>query len=158
MRLARQTKNGWRYQLNEEEAICLRSLLDQFPITPNATVKMSRTDGSPQAATREKLLNESLAEHRKELQKQADSLMAADNLKPQDEGWLLCLNSEKREILLQILNDIRIGSWRALGELEDLESETPYSTERERMLYNLMHAAGFFEHELLNLEAAAKPT
>jgi hypothetical protein len=154
MKLIKQTKDGWRYQLNQPEANCLRSLLNQFPITANATVKISRTESNPQTIDREKLLNESLADHREQLKKIARSLMGADKFKVRDKDWLLCINSEEREILLQILNDIRVGSWRALGEPENLAIQTPNPTEQEQVFYNIMNLAGYFEYKLLNLEEA----
>ena len=67
MKLVKQSMAGWQYQLNQPEANCLRSLLFQFPITANVPAKISRTDRDPQTVDREKLLNESLADHRKEL-------------------------------------------------------------------------------------------
>ena len=39
MKLVKQTKDGWQYQLNQPEANCLRSLLFQFPITANVPGK-----------------------------------------------------------------------------------------------------------------------
>jgi hypothetical protein len=154
MKLVKQTKDGWQYQLDPPEADCLRSLLLQFPITANVPAKISRTDSDPQTMDREKLLNESLADHRKELKKIARSMMGTGKFKVRDKGWQLCVNSEEREILLQILNDIRVGSWRALGEPENLETPTPNPTEPEQVLNNIMNLAGYFEYKLLDLEEA----
>ena len=107
-------------RLNQGEGDCLQSLLRQFPITANIHAKISKTDTDPKSVEREKLLNESLVEHRKELKKQATNLLAPGKFKRGEKGCLLTLNPEEREILLQILNDIRIGSWHMLGEPEDL--------------------------------------
>ena len=82
----------------------------------------------------------------------AGQLMGADKFKVWDEGWRLCINSEERETLLQILNDIRVGCWHALGEPEDLETHTPNPTKKEQVFYNTMNLAGYFEHNLLKLE------
>jgi hypothetical protein len=154
MKLVKQTPDGWLYQLNQPEANCLRNLLSQFPITANAPAKISRTDSDPQTVEREKLLDESLADHRKELKQIARGLIGADKFKAWDKGWRLCINSEEREILLQILNDIRVGSWRALGEPENLETQAPNPTKTEQVSYNILNLAGYFEHQLLNLEEA----
>ena len=123
MKLVRQTRDGWKYHLNQREGDCLRSLLNQFPITAQIPAQISRTDADPKSIEREKLLNESLAEHRTELKQQAANLLAPGKFKPGEKSFLLALNPEEREILLQILNDIRIGCWRVLGEPEDLEPE-----------------------------------
>ena len=154
MKLVKQAGDGWQYQLNKAEANCLQNLLSRFPITANAAVKISRTDGDPRAAEREKLLNESLAGHRETLKKRARSLAGADKFRARGNGWLLSINSGERESLFQILNDIRVGSWRALGEPEDLETQSPNPTEQEEAFYNIMNLAGYFEHNLLKLEEA----
>ena len=154
MKPVRKNKDGWQYHLNQGEGDCLRSLLSQFPITANAPAKMSRTDSDPQTVDREKLLNESLAEHRKELKKQAANLLAPGKFKRGEKGYVLALNLEEREILLQILNDIRIGSWHVLGEPEELEPETPPQTEKELVFYSLMNLAGYFEAALLHAAGA----
>jgi hypothetical protein len=154
MKLVRHTGDGWQYELNPTEADCLRSLLDRFPITTYATVKISRTTGDPQTVDREKLLNESLADHREKLRKKAGSLIAAHKFKVLGGNRLWCLNSEEREILFQILNGLRVGSWRALGEPENLEPQTPNPTEKDRVFYQIMNLAGYFEYSLLQHEEA----
>ena len=66
MKLIKQSGDGWHFALHQYELIC-SSLLQKFPFTENAPVKISKTDRNPESVEREKLLNESLAEHRKEL-------------------------------------------------------------------------------------------
>jgi len=149
MKPVRQNKAGRAYLLNQQEADGLRSLLHQFPITATIPARISKTDADPEAVEREKLLNESLGEHRKELKQQATKLLAAKKFKKVAKGYWLTLNPEEHEILLQILNDIRVGSWYMLGEPEDLEPETPPPSERESVFYNLMNLAGYYEAELL---------
>jgi hypothetical protein len=150
MRLARQTKQWLKYELNQQEGDCLRSLLRQFPVTGNVHAKISKTDADPKSIEREKLLDESLIEHRKELKKQATNLIGAGKLKHGDKGYLLTLNPDDREILLQILNDIRIGCWHVLGDPDELEPETPPQNENEMVFYNLMNLAGYFEVAFLH--------
>ena len=150
MKPVRKNKDGWQYHLNQGEGDCLRSLLQQFPISANAHAKISKTDADPKTVEREKLLNESLAEHRKELKKQATNLLDPGKFKRGEKGYVLALNLEEREILLQILNDIRIGSWHVLGEPEELEPETPPQTEKELVFYTLMNLAGYFEAAFLH--------
>jgi hypothetical protein len=149
MKLVKQSKGSWQYHLNQNEADILRGLVKKFPFTEMIRVKISGTDKTPEAAEREHLLNESLAEHRKELKKIAGNLLTADKFKPAEKGCLLTLNSESREILLQILNDIRVGCWRAVGEPEVLESQAPNCSMQELAYRNLMDLAGYFEQGLL---------
>jgi hypothetical protein len=147
MKLIRQTKAGSKYELSRREGDCLKSLLRQFPVTAPAHARISRTDTEPASREREKLLNESLAEHRAELKKLAANLLA--KMKTVEKGYSLTLDPGDQETLLQILNDIRVGCWHMLGEPEELEPETTPETEREQVFYDVMNLAGYFEAALL---------
>jgi leucyl/phenylalanyl-tRNA---protein transferase len=150
MRLVKQSKGSWQYQLNQHEAVILPGLVKKFPFTGLHHGKISRTDKAPEAIAREKLLNESLAEHRNELKRLAMDLLGPDKLKPQANGHVLTLDAGSREILLQILNDIRVGCWRALGEPEDLDSPAPQTSGIDLACRNLMNLAGYFENSFLD--------
>lgn len=139
----------WEYILNHAEADLLRDLLTRFPQADDFPAQISRTDKDPKAAGRERLLNESLAEHRRELQRQAMKLLADDRLRRRDKSHLLKLSGEDREILLQILNDIRVGCWRALGQPETLDFQPSGLSARELAQHSLMNLAGYFEHHLI---------
>jgi hypothetical protein len=123
MKLVRHSARSRQYILNKDEGFLLKNLLKQFPFTGDSAVKISRTDVQPKMIEREKLLNESLAE-----------------------------KGEECEILLQILNDIRVGCWRALGEPEILESLKSGHSEQELANHSLMNLAGYFEHHLTDVK------
>ena len=150
MRLASQSGEAWQYQLNQQEADILTDLVKKFPFTEPGPAQLSKTDENPQAMEREKLLAESLVQHRQELKALAAKLLGADKWKESATGRVLTLNSEAREILLQILNDIRVGSWRALGEPEPLEQ--PITSQPQLAYRQLMDLAGYFEMNLLEVE------
>jgi hypothetical protein len=149
MKLVKQAKGSWQYQLNQNEADILLGLLQKFPFTELDPAKISKTDKAPEAIERGKLLNESLAEHRNELKKLAVDLAGPDKWKKSEKGHLLTLDSGAREILLQILNDIRIGCWRALGEPESLETLPGDASMKDLAYRNLMDLAGYFEMNLI---------
>lgn len=153
MKFLKHSRGRWEYQMNRQEAMCLRALIKQFPLTPAALVKISRTESGGKVTGREQLLNESLAEHRSELKRKARKFLAARRLKSGEQGWRLRVDPEEREMLLQLLNDIRIESWRALGAPENLESRSNRPTETGLNFHTLMQLAGFFEFELLDLDA-----
>jgi hypothetical protein len=153
MKLVKQRGEIWQYELNAVEADLLKQLLKNFPFTGNIPVNISKTDADPKSIEREKLLNESLAEHRKELKRQAKTLITAEKLKASKEDHSLTLSAEEREILLQILNDIRVGCWRALGEPETMELHKPRDSKPALAHQQLMDLAGYFEHHLVGLTA-----
>jgi len=150
MRLARQAGESWQYLMSSHEAHMLAAMLKDFPLTVLGPAQFSKTEDHPLAAEREKLLVESLAEHRNELKGLAVNLLAKAKWKTMENGQLLSLTTEAREVLLQILNDIRIGCWEALGQPESLEE--PVTNNRELAYQTLMNWAGYFEMNLLESE------
>jgi hypothetical protein len=151
MKLVKRKGETWQYELNQVELDLLKQLLKNFPFTGNVPVKISKADADPKSIEWEKLLNESLAEHRKELKKQASNLIAVGKFHSSEKGHLLTLNAEEREILLQILNDIRVGCWHVLGEPESLELHKPECSAQDIARHRLMDLAGYFEHHLIGL-------
>ena len=152
MKLIRTTSAAALYYLNPTELRLLDGVLKKFPFTDSAAGQISRTGNDPQTAERGRLLHEALAEHRRELTRSARTLLAPEKLKPLNKGHLLTLTLEEREILLQILNDVRVGCWRSLGQPETLEPPTPTLTDQEFAWYNLMHVAGYFEDCLIHAQ------
>jgi len=149
MKLMKQTPDGWEYRLNQKETDSLCFLVSQFPVVPPSRARISRTDSDPKSDEREKLLNESLAEHRRDLKKKARHLVDPDKFKLLKKNRVFRVGTEDREILLQILNDIRVESWRILGEPENLEIDPLQLSHESLRHYHYMHLAGYFEHHLI---------
>ena len=148
MRLLKHSGTRWQYRLNSKEGLLLRMLLREFPLTPATAVKITRTGGDARSAERERLLNETLRQHRKDLKRRASRLLTT-KLKAAEDGWRLSLNLDEREILLQLLNDVRVESWHALGEPECLDALAPQASEADQKHHQLMHVAGYFEWKLV---------
>ena len=90
-----------------------------------------------------------MAEHRKELKRQAVNLLTGNKLKKSERRHLLKLTAEDREIMLQILNDIRVGCWHSLGQPERLELQKLDGSPQKLRCHSLMSLAGYFEHHLI---------
>jgi hypothetical protein len=149
MKLIKQSEGKWQFALHQNEFDLLCHLMKKFPHTGRAPAKLSKTDRDPKSVEREELLNESLVEHREGLKRWAVKLIAGDKLKISKQLHMLALTAEDREILLQILNDIRVGCWRALGGPESLELQ-PFDCSAQELRYrNLMNLAGYFENYLI---------
>jgi hypothetical protein len=149
MKLAKQSGRSLQYALSQNELDLLCHLLKKFPYTEVVPTTISKTDADPKSFEREKLLNESMAEHRKELQRQAVNLITGNKLKKSKRRHLLTLTAEDREIMLQILNDIRVGCWHSLGKPESLELHKPDCSPQELRFHSLMNLAGYFQHHLI---------
>jgi hypothetical protein len=149
MRLVKRSKGNWQYALKQNEFDLLCHLMKNFPYTESVPSKISKTDKAPKSVEREILLNESMAEHRKELKRQAVGLLIGDKLKKSEKRHLLTLTAEGREIMLQILNDIRVGCWHSLSEPENMELDETDCLPQKRRCHGLMNLAGYFEHHLI---------
>lgn len=152
MKLVKRTQRGFQYELNGEDAEALRFLVRQFPITAFSPAKVSKSDAGPKAVEREKLINESLREHRMELKRKARGLVLREKFKTSEGKQFYRLSLRARETMLQILNDIRVESWRILGEPEDPEAVVFRVAGNKFKYYHLMRLAGYFEYHFLNLE------
>lgn len=157
MKLLKHSRTGWRYGLEQREGILLRMLVEEFPLTVATAARITRTGDDPESVERERLLNEALAKHRQELKRKAGKLLA-DRLKAGNGGWRLSLNVVDREVLLQLLNDIRVESWHALDEPENLEAHPPKASKAALRHHQLMQLAGYFEWKILDSSGLGEET
>ena len=156
MKLVKQTKKRFQYQVSREDAGALRFLAKQFPITAFSAATISKTDAGSKAVEREKLLNESLRAHREDLKRKARDLVLPEKFKSADGEQFYHISLEGRESMLQILNDIRVESWRILGEPEDPETNIFRLAKDKFKYYHFMRLAGYFEYHFLNLQEEEK--
>lgn len=127
MKLVRATEDQLTFQLGKREKELFLTMLGFYPTAPRSC-QLTRSTGVPDAKESQKLLEQSLAEQREQNQKQLAALLTdAKRLAPNEHGWRLSLARGDLEWLLQVLNDIRIGHWVALGspaEPERIINET----------------------------------
>lgn len=151
MKLVKQNSREFQYELQEQDAECLCFLVKQFPIADFSPAAISRTDAGPKSAEREKLIHGAMRAHRDELKRQARALVRPERFKTSQDKEVYCISPRARECMLQILNDIRVESWRILGEPEDPDAQVPVAGDKFKY-YHFMRLAGYFEYHFLNLE------
>ena len=119
MILIRQHKDAFVFQLAARERLLLLELLKGYPQTPPGQRLVSKNKQLPDQATSQRLLEEALAEQRAENRLQLSALVNdSKRWKEEQKHWTLKLSSSDLEWLLQVLNDIRVGSWVQLGSPE----------------------------------------
>jgi hypothetical protein len=107
-------------ELGKREKTLLAQVLNLYPRVPSAHLQPGKPGAGPGLEATQRLLNEALAEQRAENRKQLDALLSDEHRWTQTEmGWKLTLSPGDAEWLLQILNDIRVGSWVLLGSPEE---------------------------------------
>jgi len=154
VKLIGKDKDSLLFHLGRRERSLLEQLFQLFPAVPSGHQCLSR--GGKVEPINQQLLEESLAEHSAEVQKQVTAFMQ-DPLRwsERQHGWQLRLKTSEVESLLQVLNDIRVGSWLRLGAPE--ESLKSIDEKSAPHLW-AMEIAGSFELALLhNMQASDPP-
>jgi hypothetical protein len=114
VKLIRSAKDSFQFQLGRREKELFLALLKRYPCIPSAYQPLSKARGRQDPNQR--LLDEALAEQRAENRKRLQALLTDPaRLVEHETGWRLSLSPAELEWLLQILNDIRVGSWVILG-------------------------------------------
>lgn len=134
-------------QFGRREKELLQTLLQLYPRVPPSHHKLSKS-ARPDPASQQ-LLDDALAEHRAENHKQLSRLLTDPRRWTEHHsGWRLSLASREVEWLLQVLNDIRVGSWVLLGSPEEHLEVLDETTAPHVWA---MEIAGAFQMALLHL-------
>jgi len=163
MKLLRSGGGLFRFELDGSEKELLCGLLRLYPVTPAAHHQLSQGRALPRCEEAQRMLDESLQSHREENRRQVLALLnQPGRFEKCPAGHQADFNRGEIEWLLQVINDVRIGSWLALG--------SPGLRQERKMRLNLdqetvgrlltMEASAFFEMQFLSAltgEPAASP-
>ena len=148
MKLLRSDKRGFAFHLGKREKIILLETLQLYPLIPASHHRLTRNGDSPADDERQCLLEEALAEHRRDNRRQLQAMLNEPHrFQETESGFQLTLSAPQIEWLLQVLNDIRVGSWLALGEPEPGEEPEPNKNNAHCLL--ALEVCGLFESGLL---------
>jgi hypothetical protein len=135
------------FHLDKHEKELFVVLLRQYPVIPPAHHRLSKSN-EPANAPNQKLLDDALAEQRKENKKLVDAFLADPQRFSETETFCrLKLAPGETEWLLQVLNDIRVGSWILAGSPGELPR--PDFTDLTTPEVWTMELAGAFQMSLL---------
>jgi hypothetical protein len=147
MKLVRQSKTRLVFHLGHRETHLLSQILKLYPCVPPAHHQLTKSGRLPDREANQRLLDEALAEQRAENKKQLHALLAdSRRFAPTEAGSRLSLLPGEVEWLLQVLNDIRVGSWVLLGCPEE---KLPEVNEATAPNFVAMEMAGYFQAQLL---------
>lgn len=150
MKLIEAGDNQLSFYLTPTERAVLLELLEAYPCVPPAHARFQAvSQGVDESAEIQQLLEEALAERRDALRRQIRQwIRNPETLQRHGHGWKLQMRPGEWETLLQVLNDVRVGSWISLGSPDPLPEELPKDPERARAMAT-MELAGWFEMSLL---------
>jgi hypothetical protein len=147
VKLIQATKTRLIFHLGPREQRSLLQILKLYPCVPSAHHVLSRTSRAPDREANQRLLDEALAEQRVENKKRLQTLLADPRRFERTEtGARLSLSPAEAEWVLQVLNDIRVGSWVILGSPEEKPAEL---TAANAPHFLAMEMAGYFQMHLL---------
>jgi len=119
VKLIRVTKSNFLFHIGKREKILLTQVLRLYPRIPPANFRLSKSGKLPDAEANQRLLDESLAEQREANRKALHTFLTdPSRFTDTEAGSRLSLSPAELEWLLQILNDVRVGSWIILGSPE----------------------------------------
>jgi len=105
------------FEAGTREKNLLLGVLKLYPCIP-AAHRLKQLDRLPDSS--QNLLDEALAEQRVESKKQLEAFLTEPaRFEQTQDGWRFSLSRTELEWMLQILNDIRIGSWIKLGSPDE---------------------------------------
>ena len=137
--------DAYSFEFNLREKQMLFQVLGLYPLVPVAHHRLSRWVAEPNKEN-QAWLEESLAAHREETRQKVRQLMTnPGNFPAKGGGFRWTAARADLEWMLQVLNDVRVGSWLALGspELETARQAAPKQEDLKHWV--IMDLAGGFE-------------
>jgi hypothetical protein len=148
VKLLRASKSGQVFHLGRREQQLLLETIRLYPLVPASHHRLSKDGQGPDADENQRLLEAALVEQRQENRRQVLAMLNdPERFRETKSGFELTLTSPQIEWLLQVLNDVRVGSWLALGEPEP--GEVPAVTKENANYLLALELCGIFESGLL---------
>jgi hypothetical protein len=156
VKLLRSDRRQFTFSLGRKEKNFLFQILQLYPLVPPAHHQLSKSADDPNHDENQRLLEESLAEQRRENRKKVLAMLEKPGRFRETKDEIeFSLTAAQMDWLLQVFNDVRIGAWLALGEPEELELPEINKTNAPYLL--AMEGAGYFESALLDAIGVRNP-
>ena len=151
MKMLRRDEESVVFLLAKQERVIVEEVFALYPMVPSAHRQVTTDAANEHAVEWQRLLDEALAEQRDGNKKQIQRwLNAPHRFTAAKSGFELRLEQADVEWLLQVLNDIRVGCWIALGSPESISRPRGLSAEHART-WTAMDVCGFVQMVLLEL-------
>jgi hypothetical protein len=147
VKLVTADEKQFSFQMDRREKHLLFQVLRLYPLVPVAHHRLSRSVERPEDQV---LLEAALAAQRREHQKLVLAMLQSKSrFRENQQGYRFSLQPAQMEWLLQVLNDVRVGSWLALGSPDGLAKAFADLDEKTAPHFYAMEVAGFFQMVLL---------
>jgi hypothetical protein len=150
MKLLKCVPGRWLFQLTPREQRLFAEVLGLYPVIPVGARRLSTQSHGPSLEESQHLLEEALAEQRQAHRRRVAEFLSDPLTVHATKSYTrLTLAPPHVEWLLQVLNDVRVGSWIHLGS-PDYEGERQLEvTEENARHFWAREVAGAFQSVLL---------
>jgi hypothetical protein len=150
VKLLGKTDNKFTFEFSIEEKLLLFEVLKLYPVIDPTLQEISKSISNKDIAQSKKLLQEELSEQQKQNKEMLKFIFGDSSCFTQkDYYYKLQLSPEQMECLLQVLNDIRVGTWKNLGS-PDYEGLKNLRVKRSSLVsLAIMDVCEYFEYHLL---------
>ncbi len=152
MKLIRQGNGSFELRMEEGEWTALSDLLGQYPLTPaNHHSLNSKDRPDPDLKESDQWLRDSVSNHQTEREVQLKKWLS--NVQADHSGadveYPVKFDADRADWLIEILNDLRVGSWLSLGcpSPEEISGKTWKSSDWPTLW--TMEASGMYQSILL---------
>jgi len=143
-------KDRFIFHLSAREKVLLFEVLKLYPLIPSSYARLHRKPDHETLKESQKLLDESMAEERKKYQCNIKKLLEdSHRFKTAPGGYHMVLAHSELEWLIQVLNDVRVGSWITLGSPDEQQRKTIKVTEQNSIYLLAMDVCAYFEGVLV---------
>ena len=151
MKLTKRAEAEFAFELSAMEKHFFCDLLTLYPLIPPTHHRQRAKLSSPESGGPEPaLIEEALREQREQNRAQVQAMLQEKGrIRKVGGGYSVALARPQVEWLLQVLNDIRVGSWLRLGEPDELRGKMPVLNEQNSYYLWVMDLAACFEAALL---------
>ena len=148
MRLLRFENDKYVFRLGKGEKELLAVVLGLYPVIPPAHQRISKSEAIANKSN-QRLLDEALAEQRSENKKLVASFLTnTKRFHETETATRMTITAAEMEWLLQVLNDIHVGSWILCGS-PDEDSPPLIPTDANARHIGAMELTRWFQSDLL---------
>jgi len=158
VKLIRTKREKLVFEISLPEKRLLFEVLNLYPLITATHHRLSKTARPAKHDENQRLLEESLAAQREENRKNVRAMLdKPGHFQAAASGFQLALSGPEIEWLLQVLNDVRVGSWIALGSPDPEQGKKIVFNEKILPRFRMMELAGAFEMVFLDALSGHPP-
>ena len=147
MKFLKADKGKCHFQMAAKEKLLLFKILRLYPLIPATYQRLTKSEDKPED---QELLDTALAEQRAQNRKQVLAMMKAKSrFRENKNGWRFSIPVTGMEWLLQVFNDVRVGSWLAMGSPDGPEKMFAVLNTKSAPHFWAMEIAGHFQAVML---------